>query len=250
MAEPRRLLILGGTAEAVALAAQAAVLPGLDIVTALAGRTRRPVQPAGGLRRGGFGGAAGLADYLRAERIDLVIDATHPFAARISANAVTAAGTVGVPRLCLQRPEWTARPGDRWIAASDSDDAAARLPKLDTRAFLAIGHSGLAAFASVVGVWFLVRLIDPPEAPLPLPNAEIVQARGPFCVDDERALLAAHRIDVLVSKNSGGDATYAKIAAARDLGLPVVMIRRPAPPKGAHVETVDAALAWLHERVS
>jgi precorrin-6A/cobalt-precorrin-6A reductase len=241
----RRLLILGGTREAHELAARAAALPGIEVVSSLAGRTRAPQLPDGNVRRGGFGGADGLARYLDAAAIDAVIDATHPFAATISRHAAEACAAAGRPRLMLVRPLWRREPGDHWIEVADMAGAAAALDGLAARVFLAIGRQELAAFAGRRGIWFLVRLVEPPEAPLPLDAYELVLGRGPFAVADEIELLRSRRIGALVSKNSGGEATYAKIAAARALGLPVVMVRRPALPEGETAASVDDAVAWL-----
>jgi precorrin-6A/cobalt-precorrin-6A reductase len=247
MAE-RRLLILGGTGEALALAQQASRLPGLWVVSALAGRTRKPVMPAGEARIGGFGGADGLAEYLRDAAIDLLVDATHPFAAEISRNAVAARAATGVPLLTLTRPAWQPRDGDRWTVVADADAAATALTPA-SRVFLAVGRGALVPFARA-DAWFLVRVIDPPDAEPPLKDYTLIEGRGPFRDADERALLIAHRIDTVVAKNSGGEATYAKIAAARALGLPVVMIRRPPPPAGESVASVEEAMAWLRPRLS
>jgi precorrin-6A/cobalt-precorrin-6A reductase len=239
-----RLLIIGGTAEARALAEACAPRPELAVITSLAGRTRAPRDLPGEVRVGGFGGAGGLARFLRARAIDRVIDASHPFARQIGRNAAAACEAAGIPRLRLLRPPWRRQPGDRWIEVGDLSAAARRLPALGRRAFLSVGHQDLAAFAGLAGVWFLVRTIEPPER-LPLDQALCLQGRGPFSLETELALLRAHEIDVLVTKASGGAATYAKLAAARELALPVLMLRRPPPPEGPLVPTVAAALAWL-----
>jgi precorrin-6A/cobalt-precorrin-6A reductase len=238
-----KLLILGGTAEALELAAACAARPGLAPISSLAGRTRVPALPPGEVRIGGFGGAGGLARFLVERGIDRVIDATHPFAAQISAHADQACREVGVPRLRLLRPPWVSVPGDRWIEVADFVEAAERLSGLGHRAFLTLGQRDLEAFAQL-DLWFLVRTIEPPGV-LPLRQSQWLARRGPFAVEDERALLRAHAIDVVVTKASGGGATYAKLVAARQLGLPVLMIRRPPPPPGAVVGSVAAALAWL-----
>ena len=244
----RRLLILGGTGEALALAEQASRLPDLRVITSLAGRTRKPVMPAGEARIGGFGGADGLAEYLRETAIDLVVDATHPFAAEISRNAVAARAAAGVPLLTLTRPAWQPRDGDRWTVVADADAAAAALTP-GSRVFLAVGRGSVGAFARA-DAWFLVRVIDRPDVEFPLKGYTLIEGRGPFREADERALLTAHRIDTVVAKNSGGAATYAKIAAARALGLPVVMIRRPPATPGESVASVEEAMAWLRPRLS
>ena len=245
MAEPRRVLILGGTAEARDLARRLAGQPDLEVVTSLAGVTRNPERPPGELRRGGFGGAAGLAAYLREEAVACLIDATHPYAERISANAAEAAATAGVPRLQLLRPPWRAEPDDRWVGVRDTEEAAARLPDLGRRVFISSGRQGIGAFRALAEHWFLIRLIDPPEAPLPLPDYEVTPGRAPFTVEEETALLRRQRIEVLISKNSGGAMTYAKIAAARHLGLPVIMLDRPRPTSGPTVTEPAAAADWL-----
>lgn len=246
MPDRKRVLILGGTAEAAALAAALAAVPGLEAISSLAGRTRAAGQGvAGSVRLGGFGGPEGLAAYLRAERIALVVDATHPFATGISAHAEAACAAVGAPRLTLRRAPWQAAAGDRWIAAETAAAAAALLPRLGRRAFLTVGTGSVAAFAACRGAWFLVRLVDPPRRPLPLADHTVVLGRGPFTVADETALMRRHRIDVLIAKASGGPATAAKLEAARMLGLPVVMIARPPPASGPAVETVAEAVEWV-----
>ena len=248
MAEAKRLLILGGTGEAAALAHRLGRLPNLGIVTSMAGRTRAPAAVPGELRVGGFGGKDGLARYLVERPIDLVIDATHPYAARMTANAVAACDAVGVPRLLLSRPPWQEQPNDRWVRAPDAAAAARMLPELGRRVFLSTGRQDLAPFAGLSEIWFLVRLIDEPQEPLPLANYELILGRGPFAAEDEAALLQEHGIAVVLSKNSGGQATYGKIEAARRLGLPVVMIARPPLPFGDMVHSVDEAAAWAEAR--
>jgi precorrin-6A/cobalt-precorrin-6A reductase len=250
--EPRRLLILGGTGEAVALAGRLVADPRLHVITSLAGRTRDPANVPGALRVGGFGGADGLAAYLEAESIALLVDATHPFAARMAANAARACAETGVPRLKLLRPPWRAGADDRWTEVPDMAAAAETVGRSGGRVFLSVGRQDLAAFAGLENVWFLVRTIEPLDRPCPLRQAEVIQGRGPFAEAAEAALLTDHRIDLLVSKNSGGEATYAKIAAARRLGLPVVMVARPHAPAGdtdATVATVEEAVAWVTDKV-
>ncbi len=247
---PTRVLILGGTAEAAALARALAEEPRVATTTSLAGRTRAPAELPGAVRRGGFGGAQALADYLEARAVDLLVDATHPFAARISRNAARACAAAGVPRLVLTRPPWTAREGDLWTPVPDAEAAAAALPRLGRRVFLTIGRQELAAFTGLDAVWFLVRLVEPPEDPIPLEDFRLVLGRGPFSLVQDTALLRVHGIEVVVSKNSGGSGTYAKIEAARALGLPVVMVERPALPEGEHVETAAAARAWIERRLA
>jgi precorrin-6A/cobalt-precorrin-6A reductase len=230
------------------LARRTAGEPGLGTVTSLAGRTRRRAEIPGEVRVGGFGGAEGLARFLRKQAIDLLVDATHPFAAVMAHNAAEACGATGVPRLKLLRPAWRKEAGDRWIEVENTARAAEALPKLGRRVFLTTGRQDLAAFAGLADIWFLVRLVEPPETPVPLARHELVLARGPFDEAAEAALMQNHGIEALVAKNSGGKATYAKIAAARRLGLPVVMIRRPDAPAGETVETVDQAIAWTTAR--
>ena len=248
---PERLLILGGTAEgrALAEAAEARCGPALTVISALAGRTRAPLLPAGEVRIGGFGGAEGLASYLEDERVALLVDATHPFATQISAQACEAAARAGTPRLALVRPPWRPAPGDRWIEVATVEDAAAAIPAGARRVFLTVGVRSLAPFAARTDLWFLVRLVDAPAEPIPLAQHRLICARGPFAEADERALLEAHGIDCLVTRASGGDATAAKLAAARALRLPVVMVRRPPPPPGNHAASLQDALAWIEEHL-
>ncbi len=225
------VLILGGTTEARRLAAALAARPGTRVTTSLAGRVTRPGALAGEVRVGGFGGPDGLAAWLRGERVDAVVDATHPFAATITANAATAAAAARVPLLVLRRPGWRPGPGDRWHPVPSLEAAAALLPGLGHRVFLTTGRLGLAAFAGLAELSFVVRSVEPPGPPLP-PHTDVLLARGPFTVADETALLREHRVDVLVTKDSGGAATSAKLTAARGLGLPVVVVRRPSLPEG------------------
>lgn len=239
------VLILGGTAEAAALSHALAARPGRRVITSLAGRTRATQELAGEVRSGGFGGADGLAAYLREAGIAAVIDATHPFAAEITANAVAACDAEGVPRLRLDRPAWEQVDGDTWISVADMTAAAQAAATLGERIFLATGRGGLEAFAGLKDHWFLVRLVEIAQMPLPLARYTALTGRGPFAAEDETDLLRRHAIAAVVSKNSGGTATYAKIAAARALGLPVVMIARPPLPDGPCVQTVDEAVAWL-----
>ena len=243
----KRLLILGGTAEAAELARRASETYAgrIEVVTSLAGRLAPRRDLAGRVRRGGFGGADGLARFLDGEPIDWLVDATHPFAEAISTHADAACGESGVPRLVLARPPWQRVPDDDWREVDDMAGVVRILPGLGKRAFLSVGPGSTAAFSQVEGVWFLVRVIETPRHPLPLPEHMVITGRPPFTVYDERLLLAAHRIDVLVTKNSGGLATEAKLAAAREAGIPVVMVNRPPPPPGDLVENVDAALEWL-----
>ncbi|MFJ4481520.1 cobalt-precorrin-6A reductase [Streptomyces longwoodensis] len=225
------VLILGGTTEARELAAVLAARPGVRVTTSLAGRVSRPGALDGEVRTGGFGGAGGLAAWIRDQDVAAVVDATHPFAAGITANAARAAADTGRPLVVLRRPGWSPGPGDRWHDVPSLEAAAALLPSLGRRAFLTTGRLGLATFAHVTDVHFVVRSVEPPEPPLP-PDTRLVLARGPFTLDGELALLRTHRVDVLVTKDSGGAATSPKLTAARTLGLPVVVVRRPALPDG------------------
>ncbi len=247
--DPPLLLILGGTADAAGLARRlAAERPEIEVLTSLAGRVRDPKPLPGRVRIGGFGGAEGLADFLRQNRVALVVDATHPFAARISANARAACDAVGVPRLQIRRPEWPRHPDDRWIETDTTEEAARRLPATGNRAFLTVGIGELAPFADLPDVWCLVRVVDPPAAPLLAGPHLALAARGPFAEADDTALMRDHRIDVLVTKHAGGNATYGKIAAARKLGIPVLMIRRP-PAEPGDTATPEAAMAWIAEKL-
>ena len=246
---PERLLLLGGTREAVELARALDRHPGIEVTYSLAGRTRRPVPVPGAVRTGGFGGPGGLERHLREAGIGLVVDATHPYAVAISAHAADACERASVPRLVLHRPPWERSPGDRWIEVADSASAARALPAPGRRVLLTVGSGGLEPFLRVPGVRFIVRAIEPPAIPLDAERFEIVLARGPFDFESERRLLAARAIDVVVSKNSGGCASRAKLEAARALGLPVVMIARPPPPPGERVESVAEARAWIEARI-
>ncbi|WP_103337657.1 cobalt-precorrin-6A reductase [Amycolatopsis sp. CA-126428] len=238
------ILILGGTGEARQLA-EALTAREVRVVTSLAGRVARPRLPAGEVRVGGFGGPDGLARYLRENRIEAVVDATHPFAERIGANAAKAAELTELPLLRLARPGWRPGPGDTWHWADDLADAARRLPDLGERVFLTSGRQGLPAFAHLDDLWFLIRCVDPPEPPLPR-HHELLLARGPYEVAAERRLL--ERVDVLVTKDSGGPQTEAKLTAARELGKPVVVVRRPPRPHTETAETVPEAVEWVLHR--
>jgi precorrin-6A/cobalt-precorrin-6A reductase len=241
----KRILILGGTAEARELAGVLAPRDDLAVTLSLAGRTANPVKQAVPVRVGGFGGAEGLAAYLRAEQIDALIDATHPYAAAISANATEAARGANVPLIALRRPPWSPVRGDDWIEVKTMDEAAQALGKAPRRVFLALGRKELQPFTAAPQHVYLVRSVDPVDPPLAVPHAIYVTARGPFSEAEDRALIERHRIDAIVAKNSGGKATYGKIAAARTLHLPVIMLARPSLPEAKAVETVEEVLAWL-----
>jgi precorrin-6A/cobalt-precorrin-6A reductase len=237
-----QVLVLGGTREGRRLAA-ALLAEGVEVLSSLAGRVAEPVLPEGDVRIGGFGGPEGLADWLAAHRPRAVVDATHPFAAQITAHAAAAARAQGTPLLRLQRPGWTPQPGDTWRFVDSSTEAAAAVAGYRS-VFLTTGRQGVRAFADLPGR-VLVRSVDPPDEPLP-EGATLLLDRGPFSVADELALMREHAVDVVVTKDSGGHMTEAKLTAARELGLPVVLIRRPAPPEGVPtVATVQEALAWL-----
>jgi precorrin-6A/cobalt-precorrin-6A reductase len=246
----KRLLILGGTGDAAQLAAEAVKLPHLEVISTLAGRTTAPAPVASMVRVGGFGGKAGLVEYLWEMNIDLLIDATHPFAAQISANAAQAATEVGIPWLMLIRPAWEKLPADDWIEVESIMAAVSAIPARAERIFLTIGRQQLAPFASLTDRWFLMRSIDPPAPDILLPPGKLLLDRGPFSLTQERQLLQDHRIQAIVSKNSGGDATYAKVIAAREMGIPMVMVRRPIAPIGDKVIDVFGALDWLCDRIS
>ncbi|MDH3473488.1 MAG: cobalt-precorrin-6A reductase [Rhodospirillales bacterium] len=248
MRERTRILLLGGTRDALELARRLVLDPRLDLTSSLAGRTWNPTRIPGELRVGGFGGPAGLAHYLKDHTINLLVDATHAFATTMAHNAAAACEQLGLPRLKLLRPAWRPVEGDRWIEVASTAEAAAALRGLAERVFLTSGRQEIEAFADLSDIWFLVRLIDPPGNPLPLARHEVILDRGPFDQAAETALMEKHGIQALVTKNSGGGLIQAKITAARRLGLPVVMIRRPEPPPGEIVESVEAALAWIEQR--
>ena len=236
------VLVLGGTGEGRRLAA-ALQAEGLDVLSSLAGRVAEPVLPVGEVRIGGFGGADGLAAWLTGSRPRCVVDATHPFAAQITASAARAAAATGTPLLRLQRPGWTPGPGDTWQFV-DSLAAAAEAVAGSHSVFVTTGRQGVGAFAALPGR-VLVRAVDPPDSPLPA-GSTLLLARGPFSVADELALMREHEVDVLVTKDSGGHMTEAKLTAARELGLPVVLVRRPPTPPGvATVASVEEAVGWV-----
>ncbi len=242
-----RVLILGGTQEAYELAERLAEIERLEIISSLAGRTREPRQPRGAVRSGGFGGPEGLARYLRDEGIRFVVNATHPFADQISAHAVEAAAASGTELLRLLRPAWRAAPEDRWIAARDAAEAAELARREGGRILLTVGSGELDAFAPVRNAHFVVRMVDVPER-IPLHDYRIIAARGPFELADELRLLAEHHINLVVAKNSGGGATFAKLEAARRLRLPVIMIERPPiaqEPRSPVATSVDEVIAAL-----
>ncbi len=217
----------------------------LDVTLSLAGRTASPARQPVPVRVGGFGGAAGLADYLFRERIGALIDATHPYAAMISANAAAAAQKANVLFVTLRRPPWVAVAGDRWIEVNTVVEAVQALGKSFRRVFVTLGRNELAPFGTALQHHYLIRSVDPVDPPLPLPHVSYVTGRGPFAEADDRALMTAHGIEIMIAKNGGGAATYGKIAAARALSLEVVMLRRPPAPEPPIVETIADAIAWL-----
>lgn len=211
----------------------------------LAGRTASPAAQPVPVRVGGFGGADGLASYLADEQFDVLIDATHPYAAAIAESAALAAQTTKIPLLALRRPPWTAQADDRWTEVADIAGAIHMLGERPKSVFLAIGRKNVAAFAQAPQHKYLVRSVDPVDPPLVVPHAEYITGRGPFSEAHDRELLKSHRIDVVISKNSGGDASYGKIAAARALGVAVVLLKRPVLPDVPAASSIDTAMAWL-----
>jgi precorrin-6A/cobalt-precorrin-6A reductase len=239
-----RVLLLGGTTEASQIG-RALAAAGVTGVYSYAGRTATPVAQPLPTRVGGFGGVDGLADYLRHEQITHVIDATHPFASQISRNAVDACAKTATPLIAYLREPWMAGPGDDWRHVATVEDAAAALPDHPARIFLAIGRQHLQPFARQPHHFYLLRLVDPPVTALPLSDAEIVLARGPFTTEGDLALLRDHRITHVVARNAGGEGAKAKLDAARGLGLPVIMIDRPSLPERKIVQSVDQIMHWL-----
>ncbi|MEA2142575.1 MAG: precorrin-6A/cobalt-precorrin-6A reductase [Solirubrobacteraceae bacterium] len=244
----RTVLVLGGTGEARALAGalhDGAGGDGVRVISTLAGRVADPRLPRGEVRVGGFGGPEGLAAYLREEGVQAVVDATHPFAERMSWSACAACATAGTRLLRLERPPFARDPAIDWREVRTLDEAAALLPAAGRRVFLTTGRQGLAAFRPVSDAFFLVRCVDPPD-PAALPrDHEVLLDRGPYDVAGELALIDRHALDVLVTKDSGGALTEAKLAAARERGLPVIVVARPPRPDAETVGSVEQALAWL-----
>jgi precorrin-6A/cobalt-precorrin-6A reductase len=238
-----RALILGGTADASLLAGEMARAR-FDAIYSYAGRTHVPADQPLPTRIGGFGGVSGLADYISDERITHVIDATHPFAAEMSRNAVEACTDTGTPLIALERAPWAMANGDNWIETADLTAAVAALPEMPAKVFLAIGRQHIAPFATKPQHAYTLRFVDPPEAPLPF-AADVIVSRGPFTLDGELEMMRARGIAWIVARNSGGDGARAKIDAARMLGLPVVMISRPELPERRRVESVAEVMQWL-----
>jgi precorrin-6A/cobalt-precorrin-6A reductase len=237
-----RVLLLGGTTEASAMARRLAEA-GVRAVFSYAGRTAAPVAQPLPMRVGGFGGVAGLVAYLRDNAITHVIDATHPFAAQMSAHAVEACAQTGAALMAFERAPWAAQPGDQWHHVADVAGAVAALPDAPARVFLAIGRQNIAGFAAADRHSYLLRLVDPPEQSLP---HTVVIARGPFTVEGDLALMRDHAITHVVAKNAGGTGASAKLAAARALRLPVIMIERPHVPARPVCDSAEAVMDWLH----
>jgi precorrin-6A/cobalt-precorrin-6A reductase len=239
-----RALILGGTGDANRLA-EIFVRETIDAIYSYAGRTQIPLGHALPVRIGGFGGAMGLADYIRNERITHVIDATHPFAAEMSRHAVEACAVANVPLVALERAPWSRTTGDIWIEVADIAGAIDHLPEQRARVFLAIGRQHITSFAAKPQHVYTLRFVDAPKGALPLPEAEVIVSRGPFTPEGDRELMRGRGIEWLVARNSGGAGARAKIDAARELGLPVIMIARPALPDRQRLESAEEVLAWL-----
>lgn len=220
----------------------------MDAVLSLAGATANPAPTPIPQRIGGFGGPAGLAVYLRAEWIDAVVDATHPFAARMSANAVAACRATATPLVVFTRPPWVRQEGDRWIEVATMEEAVDALGPKRKTVFLTQGRLQLAAFVRAPQHRYIVRAIDPPAEADALADCRLILARGPFALRDELALMRDEKVETLVSKNSGGRATYPKIEAARTLGVEVVIVKRPKPPDAETLHDLDAVMAWIVTR--
>ncbi len=240
-----RVLLLGGTTEASRLA-KALKTSGIETIFSYAGRTNTPVQQPVPTRIGGFGGVAGLQDYLHTQNISHVVDATHPFAAQMSINAHRACEEIAIPLLRLERPAWAAQVGDDWTSVADIDAACDTLPDTPSCVFLAIGRMHVDLFARKPQHHYLLRLVDAPTLPVALPNHSIVVARGPFNTAADTQLLQDHAITHMVAKNAGGIGAIAKVTAARALGLRMIMIARPSLPQGPVASSSDAVLRWLN----
>jgi precorrin-6A/cobalt-precorrin-6A reductase len=246
-----RVLVLGGTFEANKLARLLGEASGISAIMSFAGRTKEIVAPPIPYRIGGFGGAAGLTEYLKVEKIDVLVDATHPFAEQISRHAEIAAARAKIPLAVLSRPAWVREPKDHWIDAASMTDAVLALGQEPRRVFLTIGRLQIEAFEKAPEHFYLIRTISPVAAFLRLPNYQVIHGRGPFAVEAEESLLRKESIDVLVTKNSGGEAAYAKILAARNLGLPVIMIARPGKPLQAALnDSADAMDVILRHQLA
>lgn len=251
MNDRKRLLILGGTTEAAALAAKACQRFGdrLDVISSLAGRVKPERQLPGTVRVGGFGGATGLADYLKSEHIELLVDATHPFAETISAHAHDASLTANIPRLVLERPRWELPPRAKRLDAADMAEAAALVSRFAKRVLVTTGQKDLNAFRDCGDVHFFIRLIEAPTPPPPIKNQTLLISRPPYGLEGERALMDAHNIDCLLAKDSGGEATVGKIVAAVERDIYIILLTRPLAEPGEAVGSVEGAVAWLERRV-
>jgi precorrin-6A/cobalt-precorrin-6A reductase len=247
----KKILILGGTGEAAELARRLVTETSekTEVITSLAGRTKNPKTLPGRVFSDGFGGIQGLKSYIENENIDLLIDATHPFAENISENGYIASTVTNALRMTLSRPEWVLPPNAKWVEVDDMAVASDAVGAMSKRCFLTIGTGGLEAFSNLDSVWFLTRLIEQPSEPIPLANHEIILGRPPHDVDSERKLINEHRIDCLVSKHAGGKATEGKIIAALDADIPIVLIRRPLRLPGNWTESVDDCFAWINEQI-
>ena len=240
-----RVLLLGGTTEASQMAIALADA-GINAIYSYAGRTNSPVSQPLPTRIGGFGGVPGLIDYLRAQNITHIIDATHPFAAGMSRNAFVACRDTKVALLRLERAPWVAQDGDNWSLVPTLENIPALLPDAPARVFLAIGKQHIGLFAAKPQHHYLLRLVDAPDAPLPIPNVTVLLARGPFTTQGDTALMQEHAITHVVAKNAGGTGARAKLDAARALDLPVIMANRPSVPGDATANDVAQVMAWLH----
>ncbi|HZZ63329.1 MAG TPA: cobalt-precorrin-6A reductase [Roseiarcus sp.] len=238
-------MILGGTSEASALSRRLAAEADVDALLSLAGVTADPAPAPIPRRIGGFDGPEGLEATLRAERIDALIDATHPFAARMSANAVAACRATATPLVVFTRPPWPQQEGDRWIEVATMEEAVDALPPARRTVLLTQGRLQLAAFGRAPQHRYIVRAIDPPAEAEALADGRLILARGPFALSDELKLMREEKVQILVTKNSGGRATYPKIEAARTLGVDVVVVKRPKPPEAEILHDLDAVMAWI-----
>jgi len=239
------ILVLGGTADAVALARDLVTEPAFRVIYSLAGRTRTPTLPDCAVRLGGFGGTEGLVSYIRENHVAAIVDATHPFAAQMAANARAAAGLTGIPLFKFLRPAWDEPSDATWLHAATASDAAGIIDGRFGRVFLSSGLGDIAAFAPLATVWFLVRSVEASDAPAALARHHHITSRGPFDRAAETALLRDWQIDALVSKNSGGESTVAKLDAARALGIPMIMIDRPPVPPGILYTDVATTMGAL-----
>jgi precorrin-6A/cobalt-precorrin-6A reductase len=249
--QPLKILLLGGTSEAVIAARHLATMQGIAATLSLAGRTNKAAPSPLPVRIGGFGGIAGLIDYLMRETIDVVLDATHPFAPQISGNAIAACAEANVPLLAIERRPWKSIAGDDWRKHRDVEAAIAALPDAPLSVFSALGRSAIPKLIAKPQHRYVIRVVDPIELPRELTHATVITARGPFRTDDDIALFSEHRVAAVLAKNSGGDAAYSKIEAARRLHLPVYIVARPAIAERQSVATISEALAWIaHHQAS